>query len=88
MEMFFHSKPNAKGRRVCVAAVLDGTVMKVGAAMCHPRDSYNKERGRTIALGRARKRPEIELTNVGSRKEAFAAFRNLRSRIADNLLAI
>lgn len=67
-------------RRVCVAAIQDGTVLRIATATCSEKDRFIKKKGRAIAAGRAVGKPEdmLRLTEEGTVASQFTAYcRNL-----------
>ena len=54
---FFHSAIVEGKHRVTIAGIVEGNELKIGASACSPKDNFSKKIGRSIALGRATKKP-------------------------------
>jgi hypothetical protein len=54
-------QPLSNGKRYTFAGVQDASTLKIAHSSCSKRDSFEKARGRQIALGRLQKGKSIEV---------------------------
>lgn len=83
---FFYSRPEESKNRVTVCGIFDTEtkIMKYGVARCSKRDTFKKDFGRRIALGRAQRNPYFE-TEVEDGVKISELFRNDCLDICDEI---
>lgn len=71
---FFHYGVTDRGCRVTVAGLFNEGILKLGKAVCSPRDTFVKKTARLISTGRAFKSPinTIEITGAQIPGKVFA----------------
>lgn len=90
--MYFYSTLNTpinekhKGARVTVAGIIIDKSLHLGVAKCRKTDMFEKKLGRTIALGRAYKKPKsVSSLNESTTKETGKFFVNCATELIKTL---
>ncbi len=72
--MVMHVNNGSRKRGATVAATVVDGWLRFGVSVCSPADQYNRKLGRTIACGRAEKRPQCTIPLCGrDPREVFSA---------------
>lgn len=59
--LFYHTKPKPNVKRKTFAGIVNGKHLYIGLATCSLKDNFSKKIGRTIAEGRANRKPITSL---------------------------